>query len=90
MSPRRSRICSIEDCGRRHHAKGFCRRHYGEEARKAKQRERSSSHRSYLTYTLSGGLISSPVRMTMGSSASTYIYDPDTKAWTENPGEAAV
>lgn len=46
--PRPSRICSILDCGRRHHAKGFCRRHYGEQVRKSAEKKRSQSRASQI------------------------------------------
>lgn len=36
MSPRPSRICSVIDCGRIHHAQGYCRHHYNEKVTKAK------------------------------------------------------
>lgn len=44
--PKPSRICSTLDCGRRHHAHGFCRRCYGQITRKAAKRERSASQPS--------------------------------------------
>lgn len=70
--PRPSRICSVEDCGRRHHAKGFCRRCYGEQVRKAKQRERSASlaaevpkgdHYARLSIAMEGGIVKGPAKV---------------------------
>lgn len=43
--PRPSRICSTIDCGRRHHAHGFCRRCYAQQIAKRNRSESRPSER---------------------------------------------
>jgi hypothetical protein len=44
--PRPSAACKLIDCERVHHARGLCRRHYGEQVRKDAKRERSAKRSS--------------------------------------------
>lgn len=44
--PRLSRICSVIDCGRSHHANGLCKGHYDAERAKAAKRHPSFVRRN--------------------------------------------
>src|SRR5687768_17196301 len=53
--PRQSLICGVIDCGRNRHAKGLCRRHYGEQVRKAAKQNRSATSPSQAPQSAKAG-----------------------------------
>jgi hypothetical protein len=64
--PRPSRICSVIDCGRAHHAQGLCRRCYGAKVRKDALRKRSESRPSHIAQNPSVAGAATPASETRG------------------------